>query len=387
MQHTRSRSYSHHVFRCSIRLFVIATLLLAATSCLRYTPSREELDRDPTTSGVFAGEDEFRGYEERLNARLRNLIADRADLITPDPLNIGYPVGPGDSVRIDVFGFKDLVVESEVSPQGTLSLPLVGEVFVRGKDTAALRADLTRHYSRFIRAPSVDVSLRSHTSHVVSIIGEVTKPGIYPLKRPGQLITELISEAGGKTVNAASRIVLLPAPQDRSQGTNAAVQQMSTTPHPQQSPHHPSAVMGVEIDLDDLLGSIDRQPLLVPLVSGDTVVVPEAGTYEVDGEVLRPGSFKLAARTSTIGAIAAAGGFTYAADVNKVEIIREIGAGRKALVTVNVEDIALKGAKDVRLRNGDLVRVPSEPGQFFKSQVVTVLNSIFNGVGVTRRVN
>jgi polysaccharide export outer membrane protein len=366
---------------------ILLLFLLAAASCLRYTPSREELDRDPNTSGVFAGEDEFHGYEERLKARLHNLIADRADLVTPDPLNVGYPIGPGDTVKVDIFGFKDLVVESEVSPQGTLSLPLVGEVFVRGKDTAALRTDLIHQYSRFIRAPSVDVSLRTHTSHVVSIIGEVTKPGIYPLKRPGQLITELISEAGGKTVNAGGRIVLLPAPQNGNKGKSAAYQQMSATSPEQQPATPPNAVMGVEIDLDDLLGSIDRQPLLVPLVAGDTVVVPEGGTYEVDGEVLEPGSFKLAARTSTIGAIAAAGGFTYSADVNKVEIIREIGAGRKALVTVNVEEIALKGTKDIRLRNGDLVRVPSEPGQFFKRQVVTVLNSIFNGVGVTRRVN
>jgi protein involved in polysaccharide export with SLBB domain len=144
--------------------------------------------------------------------------------------------------------------------------------------------------------------------------------------------------------------------------------------------------MGIEIELDDLLGHVNQQPILVPLLPGDMIIVPEAGTYEVDGEVEKPGSYKLASRTSATGAIAAAGGFSYAANVNKVEVVRDMGAGRKALVTMDLEEVGLKGGQDVRLRNGDLVRVPSEPGRFFRRQVVTALNSVFNGFAITRRV-
>jgi protein involved in polysaccharide export with SLBB domain len=136
-----------------------------------------------------------------------------------------------------------------------------------------------------------------------------------------------------------------------------------------------------------LIGNINQRPLLIPLLPGDTIIVPEAGTYEVDGEVVQPGSFKLTSRTSVIGAIAAARGFTYSAAVNRVEVIRDTGAGKKALIAVDLEQIGLRGGQDVRLRNGDLVRVPSEPGRFFKRQVVETINGLFNGVGVNQRVN
>jgi protein involved in polysaccharide export with SLBB domain len=139
--------------------------------------------------------------------------------------------------------------------------------------------------------------------------------------------------------------------------------------------------------MEDLLGTVDHRPLLVPLVPGDTIVVPEAGTYEVDGEVTTPGSYKLTGRTSVIGAIAAAKGFTYSADVNNVEVIRDVGAGRKALVALDLEEVGLRGGRDVRLRNGDLVRVPSHSSRFFKRQVVETINGIFNGFAVNKRVN
>jgi protein involved in polysaccharide export with SLBB domain len=135
------------------------------------------------------------------------------------------------------------------------------------------------------------------------------------------------------------------------------------------------------------MGTIDQRPLIIPLLPGDTVIVPEAGTYEVDGEVNSPGSYKLTSRTSAIGAIAAAKGFTYAAAVNSVEVIRDVGGGRKALITLDLEEVGLRGGKDVRLRHGDLVRVPSEPGRFFRRQIVNTINGLFNGVGVNQRIN
>jgi protein involved in polysaccharide export with SLBB domain len=144
---------------------------------------------------------------------------------------------------------------------------------------------------------------------------------------------------------------------------------------------------GVEIDLEQLIGQLDQRPLLIPVLPGDTIVVPEAGVFEVDGEVTAPGSYKLASRTSALGAIAAAQGLTYSADVNHVEVIRDTGGGRKALITIDLEQIGLQGKRDIRLRNGDLVRVPSEANRFFKRQIVESLNGLFNGVSVNKRIN
>jgi len=202
---------------------------------------------------------------------------------------------------------------------------------------------------------------------------------MYPLRRNGQLITELISEAGGKNQMASNRIILLPAPK---------LEYVAQPAQPALSPNATAdSGVGVEIDVEALLGRIDQRPLLVPLIAGATVVVPEAGNFEVDGEVQTPGSFKLTTGTSVSGAIAAAGGFTYSANVKQVEVIRDVGGGRKTLATLDLEEVGLRGGKDIRLRAGDLVRVPSEPSRFFERQVVEALNSLFNGVSVNRRAN
>lgn len=372
------------------KVTAILALLLASgslVSCLRYTPSRQELEEKYEgtlpVEGRMGGELEFTEYEASLEARLDDFLAQRAHLLHSSP-QAGYSVGPGDLVEVDVYGFEDLHAAGEVSPQGTLALPLVGEARVQGKSVDQIKRELRSRYSRFIRSPSIDVSLKDYHSSRVSVIGEVAKPGVYPLRFPGQLLTEFLSEAGGRTQGAGGRIIILPAPRILNDNTpyqaNSPSVRLAST-----GAEGPQA--GVEVDVERLVGQGGQPPLLIPMQRGDTVVVPEAGMYEVDGEVQKPGSYRLASRTSVIGAVAAAAGFTYSANVHEVEVIREIGGGRKAAITLDLEEIGLRGARDVRLRNGDLVRVPSEPGRFFRRQVVETLNGLFNGLSVNQRVN
>lgn len=366
-----------------LKIVGIVLAPFAIAGCIKYTPSRAELDkklyeRDGTAS-AFGSEEEFNAYERSLNDNLNTLIKERAYLLTADASLLGYVIGPGDVLQVDVFGFGDLKSDTEVSPQGTVALPLVGELEVGGRDIAATRKRIAGAYARYIRAPKVDVALKTAQANRVSVIGEVNRPGMYPLRRSGQLLTELLSEAGGKNQNASNRIILLPAPRIQPASINTTTTSLTSPPIAQ--------TVGVEIEMEALIGRVDQRPLLVPLVAGDTIVVPEAGTFQVDGEVEKPGSYQLTSSTSVIGAIAAAGGLTYSANVKGVEIVREIGGGRKALATLDLEEVGLRGGRDIRLRAGDLVRVPSEPGLFFERQIVETLNGIFNGVNVSKRVN
>ena len=371
-------------FRPSLYLVLILLVTAIATQgCLKYTPSREEIERQrssSSTSSTYLGsEEEFNAYEQALVNRLQQLIAERSYLLTAASETSGYVVGPGDVLQVDVYGFGDLKTERVISPSGIISLPLVGDADVKGRDITSVKKQLSGLYSRYIKSPRIDVAIKNYHSNRVSVIGEVQRPGMYPLRRNGQLITELISEAGGKNQLASNRLILLPAPRLDQLAAPTLTQTTLSTAQP--------TGMGVEIEMESLLGRLDQRPILIPLVAGDTVVVPEAGNFEVDGEVQRPGSFKLTSSTSVIGAIAAAGGFTYSADVKKVEVIRDIGGGRKALATLDLEEVGLRGGRDIRLRAGDLVRVPSEPGLFFERQVVEALNSLFSGVSVSRRTN
>ena len=131
-----------------------------------------------------------------------------------------------------------------------------------------------------------------------------------------------------------------------------------------------------EVYFDDLVGTHNNRPLTIPLHSGDTIVVPEAGTVQIDGEVNKPGSYQLASRMTLLGAIASASGLSYSAAVDKIEVIRELGGGQKALVTVDLEKIALREGEDIRLRDGDVVRVPSAPGRFATRQVINAVNGL-----------
>jgi polysaccharide export outer membrane protein len=368
-------------------LLCTALVALHCTSCLRYTPSRAELEKQQSKAGQgvsLAGEAEFVAYETALSDRLQKLVATRAQLVSQSPTQAGYEVGNGDIIQVNVYGFSDLQTEAEVSPRGTVSLPLIGETDIRGLDVSDVRQRLVSEYGRYIRSPKIDVSLKAYQANRISVIGEVAKPGVYPLRRRGQLLTELLSEAGGRTQLASNRLILLPAPTILTPHTPHRI---DTMPPLTLTASEPPTTYGVEIELESLIGNVDQRPLVVPLIPGDTIVVPAAGSYEVDGEIAKPGSYKLSARTSAIGAVAAAGGFTYAANVNQVEVVRDIGAGKKAFLTLDLEEVGLHGGRDVRLRDGDLVRVPSEPNRFFRRQIVEALNGLFNGFGVSKRVN
>jgi polysaccharide export outer membrane protein len=379
----------------------IIALALLLSGCIRYTPSYKEIEERTKSSSdqeqTIGGEQEFELYEADLQNRLDNFLKQRAHLVayTGAP-KAGYPVGAGDVLGIDVFGFSNLTTQIPVASDGSITAPLIGKTQIGEMSLEEARAHISRQYGRFIRAPQVQVSLKSTQASRVSIMGEVTKPGFYPITHQGMLLTELLSEAGGRSQNAGSRIILLPAPRivpehAPQQSTSAksgppevVLASGSTLPRSQPNLNE---TPGVEIELEALTGQLDRRPLLVPLMPGDTVVVPEAGTYEVDGEVTAPGSYKLASRTSVIGAIAAAQGFTYSANVNQVEVLRDTGGGRKAILTLDMEEVGLRGGRDIRLRNGDLVRVPSEPNRFFKRQIVETVNGLFNGFGAQKRIN
>jgi polysaccharide export outer membrane protein len=379
---------------------LIIALAFLVSGCIRYTPSYKEIEERAASSSdqssAIGGAREFELYEAGLQTRLNRLLQQRSHLITQSGSPQGYPVGAGDVLGIDVFGFNNLTCQAPIAPDGTITAPLIGRTQIGNMSLEDARNYIAKQYGRFIRSPQVQVSLKSTQASRVSIMGEVTKPGFYPISHQGMLLTELLSEAGGRSQNAGSRIILLPAPRiipdsgsnqviSHQQGApgvvlTSDVTARQLTPEVNENP-------GVEIEVEALTGQLNYRPLLVPLMPGDTVIVPEAGTYEVDGEVTAPGSYKLASRSSVLGAVAAAQGFTYSANVNQVEVIRETGGGKKAIITLDMEEVGLRGGRDIRLRNGDLVRVPSEPNRFFKRQIVETVNGLFNGFGAQKRIN
>jgi len=114
-----------------------------------------------------------------------------------------YRLGPNDRVTINVYGEDDLSREYIVSPAGTVSLPLIGDVVAQGRSADELRDEIQRRLADgFINNPAVTVMISGFRNFY--ILGEVNKPGEYPYES-GLTVMQAVAEASGYTYRAAKR--------------------------------------------------------------------------------------------------------------------------------------------------------------------------------------
>ena len=126
---------------------------------------------------------------------------------TPDPMKVPdeyYVLGPGDSLSIQLWREPTLSGAVKVRPDGFITLPLVNEVQVTGLTTAELRKQLENKFKEFVRDPIVTVRVESIVSSRVFLVGQVSKPGEYPING-NDTILQLITRAGGLTIFAQRR--------------------------------------------------------------------------------------------------------------------------------------------------------------------------------------
>ncbi|WP_337658937.1 polysaccharide biosynthesis/export family protein [Sphingorhabdus sp. Alg231-15] len=103
----------------------------------------------------------------------------RVDLLSS---NRPYLIGPFDKLKIDVFGIEDLSKEVQIDASGRLSFPLIGVVKASGLTPEELAAEIeSRLKGRYVRDPEVTVNLEETVSQVITVDGQVGKPGLYPV--------------------------------------------------------------------------------------------------------------------------------------------------------------------------------------------------------------
>jgi polysaccharide biosynthesis/export protein len=116
--------------------------------------------------------------------------------------DIAYKVLPGDILSISVWREPELQGSVVVRPDGGFSFPLVGEVDARGKSLADLQKVVRERVSKFIPDAVVTVSLQEIKGNKVYVIGQVNKPGEFPVSRRVDVM-QALSMAGGATAFAA----------------------------------------------------------------------------------------------------------------------------------------------------------------------------------------
>lgn len=128
-----------------------------------------------------------------------------------EPQAGAYRLGPGDRVRVVVFGLDAATGSYAVSDGGVIALPLVGTIPANGRTVDQMQADIVAAavQRQLLRQPSVSVQVETYRPFF--ILGEVAKPGQYPFV-PGMTVTTAVSIAGGYTFRAAKDRAVVTRP-------------------------------------------------------------------------------------------------------------------------------------------------------------------------------
>lgn len=120
-----------------------------------------------------------------------------------------YKVGVGDVLQITVFQVQDLNRKVQVAGNGTLTLPLIGQVKAAGRTAQEVESEIaSRLQAKYLRSPQVTVYIEEFNSQKVTVGGAVKKPGILPLKGDMSLLQAISAAEGFDTVADPSNVVI-----------------------------------------------------------------------------------------------------------------------------------------------------------------------------------
>ncbi len=262
-------------------------------------------------------------------------LATTAVAVAQDPLRAtaGYKIGPRDLLDIKVYEVPELNVERRVSPEGTISLPLIGDFEVQGLTDSEAAERLRAHLeAKYVQRASVTVQIREFRSKPIMVIGTVRQPG--PLAFSGRwTLIEALTAAGGLAEGADTITVL-------RRSENGLSDQIT-------------------IPVEDLLVRADPD-VNIPIFANDLINVP--GRVEVTvfclGEIRTPGAitFKSSDRITVLTAVARAGGLTDRAS-KTLQIRRKDRSGKETELQVDYGRILSGKDRDPELQPGDILVV------------------------------
>lgn len=234
-----------------------------------------------------------------------------------------YRIGPGDLVKITVYNNPDLATEAEVSTTGRIGFPLIGEVRVGGLTRAEAEKAIATSLSKggFVPRAHVNLLIAQYRSQQVSVMGEVNKPGTYPISKATG-VTELLAMAGGISAKGSGAVIVIQ--KDPKGGT---LQQ--------------------EFDVKRVLAGVDATN--VRLGNDDVIYAPPIPVFYIYGEVRQPGAYPLQPDMTVRQALSVGGGLTVRGSERGVRVERKGKNGRTQ---------SLRPELGARLRPDDVVQVP-----------------------------
>ena len=249
-------------------------------------------------------------------------------LQSPNPGLAGeYIVGPQDRLAITVYDEPTLSKTVTVDSDGSFDFPLIGRVTAGGMSVRQIATELRKRLgppNGFLVNPQLNIEVETYRSQVVYVNGQVRIPGAVPLKG-AMTIMDVLAQAGSPTAEAGSYVEVYRKPAGQS---SQGPVDPSTAPTPP-----------LRVTMEDLRNGRGQQILLG---DGDTLNVPKAQTFIVNGFVRAPNTYVLDGDITVQKALAMAGGVTERGAQSRTKIQRivngnlvEIKARMSDLVKAN----------------------------------------------------
>jgi len=266
-------------------------------------------------------------------------------------------IGAGDLLKVSVLGAPDSDQEVRVGADGNAFVNYIGPVHVAGLTTEKAQDVIAKKLAAggFYTNPQVSVFAKEYATQGVSVLGEVQRPGVYPLLGARNLF-DVLSLAGGTTPKAG-RVVSITH---------------------RDTPQKPTSVTMS----NDAAESIHAN---IPIYPGDTVVVSKAGLVYVTGDVHRPSGVLMENGTdmTVLQAIAMAEGANPTASLNKAKLIRKTPAGPKE-IPLPLKDMLSAKAADVHLEAEDIIFVPNSAAKSATKRSLEAIIQAATGLAIYR---
>ena len=231
-------------------------------------------------------------------------------------VDANFTLGVGDSVNVGLVGRTDFTTQAQVSSEGTIFLPLIGQVRALGLTTTQLAKQVEESLTKggFFSAPVAHIEVTGVASRYATILGDVSSPGLMPLDRDYHL-SDIVARVGARAGEGAGTIVLTHSD---GQSKKYTIEEIAT-------------------------GGGDGDPKIMP---GDKIYVPSTGSevFYISGQVKNPGAFPATKGLTVREAIARGGGLTDMGSDRKTKVFRK---------NVQLKDVTLETV----LQPGDIVQI------------------------------
>ena len=202
---------------------------------------------------------------------------------------------------------------ARISEAGQINFPLIGSVAIGGLTASAAEAKIAKGLrdGGFVLRPQVTIQVGQIRSSVISVLGQVAKPGRYPIETVGAKVSEMLATAGGLLPSGADVVTLVGTRNGRS--------------------------IKLDIDMPAILQS-GKAELDLPVENGDIIYADRAPTAYIYGEVQRPGQFKLERGMSLMQALAQSGGLSARGTQRGIKVHRRDANGTVVILDMGLND-------------------------------------------------